>query len=432
MIRKIHIQGFKSLPDVKLDLGRVNVFIGANGSGKSNILEAIGILGAAASGSVETESIRYRGVRLGLPKLYKSSFKNSRIRPEIGIEASRIKDNYDSSYKVCLGNPIDDPKPNWRFKLETLKTNPLPNGDELTFLSRGWKVGECKVTPGAKETPVTVVDKDRYRGLARFSLAYFASTRVRSSNEDEKNEVKIGGDYDSANRLLDLLENYAIYTPITDVLRGEVEDKIARQPLGLRGGGLALAVRKLFQDRILEHDEIIELIDWAESINVLPTFQIPIFPSVPIGRINLSFRDRYMVKDRNTLSAYDASEGALYVLFMLTLASHPESPKFFAVDNFDHAIHPLLGRKLMETLCEYVIEKEERQLLLTTHNPLVLDGLDITNDDIRLFTVDRTAKGFTDVQRVQLTPELAKEKKDLSLSRLWIMRRLGGVPKNLI
>lgn len=66
MIRTIHVRGFKSLAEETLELGRVNCFIGANGVGKSNILEAIGILGAAASGRVDDEAIARRGVRAGL------------------------------------------------------------------------------------------------------------------------------------------------------------------------------------------------------------------------------------------------------------------------------------------------------------------------------------------------------------------------------
>jgi len=42
MITQLNIRGFKSLADVDVELGQVNVFIGANGSGKTNFLEAIG------------------------------------------------------------------------------------------------------------------------------------------------------------------------------------------------------------------------------------------------------------------------------------------------------------------------------------------------------------------------------------------------------
>ena len=45
MIRTIKIEGFKTIPSLTLEPGRVNCFIGANGAGKSNILEAIGVLG---------------------------------------------------------------------------------------------------------------------------------------------------------------------------------------------------------------------------------------------------------------------------------------------------------------------------------------------------------------------------------------------------
>ena len=46
-IKKISIKSFKTLNDVEFDPGRVNVFIGANGAGKTTILEAIGLLSAA-------------------------------------------------------------------------------------------------------------------------------------------------------------------------------------------------------------------------------------------------------------------------------------------------------------------------------------------------------------------------------------------------
>ncbi len=74
MIRTIQIDGFKSIASQTLELGRVNCFIGANGVGKSNILEAIGVLGAAASGRVDDESLQRRGVRAGMPRLYKAAF----------------------------------------------------------------------------------------------------------------------------------------------------------------------------------------------------------------------------------------------------------------------------------------------------------------------------------------------------------------------
>ena len=73
-LKKITIKNFKSLYDVSFDPGRVNVFIGANGSGKSSILEAIGVLSAAMTDRVNAVSLQRKGVRLSTSALYKSKF----------------------------------------------------------------------------------------------------------------------------------------------------------------------------------------------------------------------------------------------------------------------------------------------------------------------------------------------------------------------
>ena len=74
MLKSLSIRAFKSLEDVTVDLGLVNVFISANGSGKSNLLEALGVLSAAADGKVDDQTLLARGVRPGLPAFYKPAF----------------------------------------------------------------------------------------------------------------------------------------------------------------------------------------------------------------------------------------------------------------------------------------------------------------------------------------------------------------------
>lgn len=50
MIHKVHIQNFKCLRDVSVELERFTVFVGANGSGKTSVLEAIHNAVRAATG----------------------------------------------------------------------------------------------------------------------------------------------------------------------------------------------------------------------------------------------------------------------------------------------------------------------------------------------------------------------------------------------
>ena len=144
----------------------------------------------------------------------------------------------------------------------------------------------------------------------------------------------------------------------------------------------------------------------------------------------IRFRDRFMRKDRNVLSGYDVSEGALYALFLAVVAGHQSSPELCAVDNADHGLNPRMARALMERLCRWYMDMNDpRQVLLTTHNPLILDGLPLQDDRIRLFTVSRTNSGRTSVRRVVVNDSLLKKaKQGWSLSRLWVMGHLGGVP----
>ena len=67
------------------------------------------------------------------------------------------------------------------------------------------------------------------------------------------------------------------------------------------------------------------------------------------------------------LSAYDASEGALYPVFLAVVAAHEASPALCAVDNADHGMNPRMARALMEHLCHWYLDADEpRQILLTT------------------------------------------------------------------
>ena len=50
MLERITIGNFKSLRQVDLKLGRLNLFIGTNASGKSNFFDALRVLWGIASG----------------------------------------------------------------------------------------------------------------------------------------------------------------------------------------------------------------------------------------------------------------------------------------------------------------------------------------------------------------------------------------------
>jgi len=117
MIRTIQIEGFKSILSQRLELGRVNCFIGANGAGKTALLEAIGLLGAAADGSLDDAALKRRGVRPGVPDLYRSSFKGQLACPQIRLGAEHES---GARYGVSLESVTSETTSDWVYSAETL------------------------------------------------------------------------------------------------------------------------------------------------------------------------------------------------------------------------------------------------------------------------------------------------------------------------
>nr|HPH20929.1 AAA family ATPase [Haliscomenobacter sp.] len=67
MLKEITIKNFKSIANDTIELGRVNVFIGENGCGKSNILEAVGFASTGIENRVGNENLISKGVRVAKP-----------------------------------------------------------------------------------------------------------------------------------------------------------------------------------------------------------------------------------------------------------------------------------------------------------------------------------------------------------------------------
>lgn len=392
MIRTVTIRGFKSIQEASIELGRLNCFIGANGVGKSNVLEAIGVLGAAANGVVDDESLLRRGVRPGPPRLYKSSFDASITPPHIFVGA--VGDDAEE-YRVALLNPLSSPEPAWSYKTEILK-------DALGEVVSDGVRNKKNLNPQA--------------GLAALSV------------------VELAPDRDAA-RLMECLKQYAIYCPNTPSLRGLVPDQQSRTPVGLSGGGLADGFQLLQQSLSASEDGeevldgVLELIDWVSKVEATSHGASLVSSKVPRTKQMLKFTDRFMAKSRNELTAYDASEGALYILFCAVLCLSSQSPKTFAVDNLDQALNPRLLTRLTARLAGWLMRADpERQMLFTAHNPAVLDGLQLEDPEVRLFAVERNSYGMTVFRRITLSPELLTMNAQYPLSRLWMMGHLGAVP----
>ena len=361
MIETITVKNFKSITDMTLSLGNVNVFIGANGSGKSNILEAIAMVAAERSAQIEVNSMIQKGIRIAKPDLMISSFygqpSNSTINVNIsGTEGERIK------YAV---------------------TNLAPE-DIYSTWNAPW------------------------------------STGARRGNIKEAVE--------KTDKLREYLSKYLIYSLSINALRGLTSDSL-QYPLGLNGEGLDVLLNNIPKEEIMQIKESAkDYISWIEDI-FFDSEEIYKMQGYKLGRSksNLYFRDKFMQKKNNLFSAENANEGALELLFYLTLFISRKTPDFFAIDNIENGLNPRLCRFLMKKICELAV-KNGKQVLITTHNPAILDGLNLNDGSQRLYVVTRNDEGKTQAKRIQTKEQTSEQR--MMLSEMWMKGLIGGVPYN--
>jgi len=386
-IQSLRFKNFKLLHDVEIEPGNINVIIGPNGAGKTSLLEAIGLLSLAMTDRIDDLSLQRKGIRLSNHSLFKSSLTDYRKESMLTLQMI-WRDEMQYRYSVSLNTPSETH--DWRYHSEAFYVD----------------------------------EQQKWGQSGRSKERYDSSIGLFMLQQDEALE--------KARPSVDWLRNYAIYQPSTPFLRGVLSDNAQVMPLGLNGGRLAETLGEILAEKKEDADfegttldDILELIDWADDVSISFPNKSNINSSVPASRRVIEFHDRFM-KAADRFTAYDASEGALYILFLACLALHPKAPKIFAVDNFDQAMNPRLARAVTQKFCELILEMD-KTVFLTTHNPLVLDSLNLTDSRIRLFTTERSHKtGEVKLQRIEINQDLLAA--DMPLSRLWTSGMIGGLP----
>jgi len=379
MLRKITIQNYKSIYNLTIDLGRVNVFIGENGCGKTNILEALAMAGASKALDLNFEGIYNRGARVAKPNLTFSSFtglkQNSKIK--INLEFQEGDEKYVIP-SILYSEDKDDIYSKWR-----------------------------------EENLIYLLDEPELN-LHR-TLVEKLAEKLKNSGQWLAND-------------LDKLTKYLIFNLDIKSLRG-IRYESKKSPLGINGENLDILLSRFTEEEWTELMNYTFLISWLDEI-ILDEKDSLKYKGHKLDKSNsvLYFKDKFMRKKdmNNLLSAENANDGILHILFYLTLFISKKTPSFFAIDNIETNLNPRICRKLIKELIP-LSQKNDKQVLITTHNPAILDGLNLNDDEQRLFVVSRNEEGKTKIKRIKLKP---KSEESLKLSEMWMRGYLGALPKN--
>jgi len=402
-VSQVTIKYFKSIVDQTIDLGQLNVFIGTNGSGKSNLLEAIGVLSCAMDGRIDYSKLADRGARLSAPEVFRSSFKNLKRKTTFSLIARFGGLIYQGSIRA---------------------------NDDAEFIFTKENIENANTLGERNKSVVTIPN---FVDLAELNPQQSIVSTLETLGQFNVTELKE----------FKAIQRFAIYAPSTPILRGVSPDTSNREPLGLYGGSLSSALADVVNDvhhprnsSMPSADNIrrfFVLLDWFKSVGTTDEISSQLQSKhLHTGKRVVSFTDKYMGEKFNNLYAYDVSEGALYILFILVLLLHKKAPPLFAVDNVDNALNPGMVRQMMGHIIELLKVMPEKQVLMTTHNPTALDAVDLFNDQHRLFVVQRNQYGHTEIERIKpplgFTRESWVEKYGgMRLSEIWLSGLIGGL-----
>lgn len=341
MLHTLAVSGYRSLRDVVVPLGPLTAITGANGSGKSNLYRALGLLSAAGRGDVVGALAREGG----LPSVLWAGPENGGTQGTVRSRPVAVQLGFSSDelgYLIDLG---------------------IPQVDQASPFARDPEIKREQVFAGALAKPATVlIDRTR------------AHTRVRDggwTTLDQKlapyeSIVTDLADGDTAPELLALRRTFTGWR-FYDHFRVDREAPARRPQIGTRSQTLA-------------HDGSNLAAVWATVVDAghgaaLDRAVDEAFPGAAVtvradeGLFRLALRQPGLLRPLDTA---ELSDGTLRYL-LLCAALLPARPAPLLVLNEPEAsLHP----SLLAPLARLIIAASERtQVLVVSHASALVDDL---------------------------------------------------------
>ncbi|MCH8127685.1 AAA family ATPase [candidate division KSB1 bacterium] len=342
-ITKLNIEGFRSLRNVCWLPGDLNVIIGPNGTGKSNLLRFLELIAISAQGKLSKyiqslggmDPIVWDGIVTSIKFSMETTPEGGEIGPEqYNLELVRLGSG--SSYKVE----------------KELLTN---------FL---------KVRRGEEKNPFKFLERHAKTAVI-FDEKARTFTTLEEFISDEESLLSIASGPFINNHFIPPFQNGLASIAVYHDLHTN-KDASIRQPAIARlekrvdpdGQNLISVIHTLYtSDRDFKND-----INSAMQAAFGDDFEELVFPPASDQRIQLRIRWKSLKREQ---SAAELSDGTLRFLFLLTVLASPSPAPVIAIDEPETGLHP----SMLPIVAEYAIEASTRsQVILTTHSPQFLDA----------------------------------------------------------
>lgn len=425
MLKEVTISNFKSLKNVRVRLGPIAFFCGPNASGKTNLAEAFDFLS-----HVFRNGLQYAVAEKG--GYYNICFRRKRrTKSSIAfrvISESKLQNERRSVLEVAFAI---------KARTQAIGAEFVVESEEYKFLIQGRESRQASIfkessSPGG----------DVFIQIKRTGESYVATSSA--PGHESFREYFGFKDLDSLNSFLtDFFtpsSQQLLLSPAPGLrvswlgrLRRNLRDleglrvfqlnpRTARQAgtpsviggLGRHGENLPVAVATFLKKKHL----LERLLSWTRDV-------VPALDALESGytetkRIGLFLHERGFGAP---WYAEDLSDGTIMSLALFICLLEPRH-RTVLIEEPENSLHPWILKRFLDR-CREV--SQERQILITTHSPLVV----ATAEPEELFLVERRIGETEIIPAITREPALSTViKKDLlDLGEYWVSGGLGAIPE---
>lgn len=382
-LTRIDARNFRSLEHVDVTLGRFNVLIGPNGSGKTNLLNVLRFLATT--------------VRFDL---------NAALDEWRGFEHVQRQDQHPGPVKIAIEGLITQhasPTAPDRYELEVGRGKTgISRKEDFTFKRQGGQ-GRRYTARGNRITISGDAEK-------RVQLASPQTTGLATLPKLADDEGGLG------------IRTFAEFLSRIRVLEPNVD--LARQPSRQLDASLAGDAANLAD--ALARIKTRDADSWALLVSDVGRC-LPGLVDVRLQPVGGGTRSVFVQLIEEGLSTpidlVDASFGTVRVLALLAALHEPDPPPFTAIEEVDHGLHPYALDMIVDRLRS---ASARTQILAATHSPTLVNRLNA--DEIIVCDRDATsgASVIPAISRSQVQAALAAS--DWRAGELWFSGALRGVP----
>ena len=351
-IVQLDIQGFRSLKNVSWRPGDLNVIIGPNASGKSNLLRMLEMISAAAQGRLS----RYVQDEGGFAAVLWDGQAES---IEFSVALSQMSESVPAPLEmveIFPNHPTTPPRFVYNMEL-------VPFGKGASY----------RVQQEQLRDEENHLDYLTRHGLIAQAYTKNGLTSIRPDYVDEEEAILPAtvspyGEFDEKQFLISHVAAWSIYptfrtdrdAPIRQAPVSRLEQRLASD-----GQNLINVLHTLYtRDRQFKQD-----IDTAMSAAFGEEFDELVFPP-DSGDQRIQMRLRWKTLKREQSTA-DLSDGTLRFLFLMTVFASPNPPPLIAIDEPEAGLHP----SMMPIIAEFAADAATRtQVIFTTHSDQFLDA----------------------------------------------------------